>query len=74
VISGAFWPTLYFDGSARSVREGLPVVALDSLAPAILFEGGPAVPMSLAATVVVLLAWAAVPLAVGAWRTCTRDA
>jgi ABC-2 family transporter len=67
-------PVLMNLGSLGSVREGLPVVALDSLAPATLFEGDPAVPTSLAATVVVLLAWAAVPLALGAWRTCTRDA
>jgi hypothetical protein len=30
--------------------------------------------MSLVAAVVVLLCWIAVPLAVGAWRTTTRDA
>ena len=57
-----------------SLREGLAVPALDRLAPAALFEGDPAVPMSLAAIAAVLLAWAVVPLAVGAWRTCTRDA
>jgi hypothetical protein len=57
-----------------SVREALPVVASERLAPAALLEGDPVVPMSLAAAVVVLLAWAVVPLAVGAWRTCTRDA
>jgi hypothetical protein len=56
------------------VREGLAVVALDSLAPAALFEGDPAVPMSVATAVAVVLAWAAVPLTLGAWRTCTRDA
>jgi hypothetical protein len=67
-------PVLMNLGSLGSVREGLAVVALDSLAPAALFEGDPAVPMSLAAAVAVVLAWAAVPLALGAWRTCTRDA
>jgi ABC-2 family transporter len=56
------------------VREGLAPVALEALAPAALFEGDPAVPMSLAVAAGVLLAWAAVPLALGAWRTCTRDA
>lgn len=50
------------------------MVALDRLAPAVLFEGDPAVPMSLAAAVVVLLAWTVMPFALGAWRTCTRDA
>jgi ABC-2 family transporter len=67
-------PVLMNLESIGSVREGLAVVALDGVAPAALFEGDPAVPMSLAATVVVFLAWAAVPLALGAWRTCTRDA
>jgi ABC-2 family transporter len=56
------------------VREGLAPVALEALAPAALFEGDPAVPMSPAVAAGVLLAWAAVPLALGAWRTCTRDA
>ena len=67
-------PVLMNLESLGSTREGLAVVALDALAPAALFEGDPAVPMSLAAAVVVLLTWAAVPLALGAWRTCTRDA
>jgi hypothetical protein len=30
--------------------------------------------MSLAAAVAVIAAWTVIPLAVGAWRTCTRDA
>ena len=61
-------------GTLGSYREGLAVVALERLAPADLFDGPPAVPMSLAAAAAVVLAWAIVPLAVGAWRTCTRDA
>lgn len=60
--------------SLGSVRESLAPVALEAVAPAALFEGDPAVPMSLAVAAGVLLAWAAVPLALGAWRTCTRDA
>jgi Tfp pilus assembly protein FimT len=32
------------------------------------------VPMSLAVAVAAVMAWMAVPLAVGAWRTVTRDA
>jgi ABC-2 family transporter protein len=67
-------PVLTNLGSLGSVREGLSVAALERLAPAALFEGDPVVPMSLAAAAVVLLAWTIVPLAVGAWRTCTRDA
>jgi hypothetical protein len=57
-----------------SLREGLVMPALDRLAPAALFEGDVPVAMSLAAAVVMLLVWAVVPLAFGAWRTCTRDA
>jgi hypothetical protein len=30
--------------------------------------------MSLAAAIVVLALWTVIPLAVGAWRTATRDA
>lgn len=67
-------PVLMNLGSLGSAREGLAVVALDRLAPAALFEGDPAVPMSAAAAVIVVLLWAIVPLAAGAWRTCTRDA
>ena len=67
-------PVLMNLESLGTVREGLAVVALDSLAPAALFEGDPAVPMSPAAAVAVVLAWAAVPLTLGARRTCTRDA
>jgi hypothetical protein len=33
-----------------------------------------AIPMSVAAAELVVLAWAAVALALGAWRTVTRDA
>lgn len=57
-----------------SLREALPNAATERLAPGALFDGDPSLPMSLAATAVVLLAWTAVPLAVGAWRTATRDA
>ena len=57
-----------------SLREGLVGAATERLEPARLFEGGAAVPMSLAAAVIVIAAWTVVPLAVGAWRTCARDA
>jgi hypothetical protein len=74
----AWWlvamPVLLNLGQLGSLRQGLVIAAMDRLAPAALFEGDPAVPMSLAAAAVVLLAWTLVPLALGAWRTCTRDA
>jgi ABC-2 family transporter len=57
-----------------SLREGLLGAATDRLEPAALLEGGVTVPMSLAAAVAVIAAWTVVPLAAGAWRTCTRDA
>ena len=57
-----------------SFREGLWGTATDRLEPAALLEGGVTVPMSLAAALAVVAAWTVVPLAVGAWRSCTRDA
>jgi hypothetical protein len=57
-----------------SLREGLLGAATERLAPAALFEGHMVLLMSLAATARVIVAWTVVPLAVGAWRTVTRDA
>jgi hypothetical protein len=57
-----------------SLREALPVAATERLQPAALSEGGAVVPTSVAAALAVLAVWTIVPLAVGAWRTCTRDA
>jgi hypothetical protein len=57
-----------------ALRAGLVGAATERLEPARLFEGGATVPMSLAAAVAVVAAWTIVPLAAGAWRTCTRDA
>jgi hypothetical protein len=56
-----------------SLREGLLTAATDRLAPPALLEGV-TVPMSLGAAVAVIAAWTVGPLAVGAWRTRTRDA
>jgi hypothetical protein len=72
----AWWlvamPLLLAIGPLGSLREGLAWAAVEELAPSALME--PMVPMSLAAAIAVVLAWATVPLALGAWRTCTRDA
>jgi hypothetical protein len=57
-----------------AVRQGLVDAATHRLAPSTLVDASGSVPMSLGAAVVVLLAWMAVPLAAGAWRTQTRDA
>jgi hypothetical protein len=67
-------PLLLQIGALGSLREGLLEAATERLEPARLFEGGATVPMSLAAAVAVIAAWTVIPLAVGAWRTCTRDA
>jgi ABC-type transport system involved in multi-copper enzyme maturation permease subunit len=67
-------PLLVQFGAVGALRQGLVDAATNRLAPAALVDGSVAVPMSLGAAVVVLVAWIAVPLAVGAWRTCTRDA
>jgi hypothetical protein len=39
-----------------------------------LLSNNPTVAMSIAAAVVVIVAWTVLPLALGAWRTCARDA
>jgi hypothetical protein len=57
-----------------SLRELLPVAATERVAPSALFDGGVTVPMSLSAAIAVIAAWAILSLAVGAWRTSTRDA
>jgi hypothetical protein len=67
-------PILLGIGALGSFREALVGAATARLEPAALFEGGTAVPMSLSSAVLVIFAWVVVPLAVGAWRTCTRDA
>jgi hypothetical protein len=67
-------PVLKAMGLLGSLREGVVGVAIDRIGPVPLVPSDPAVPMSVAAAVAVLLAWAAVPLAVGAWRTATQDA
>jgi hypothetical protein len=55
-------------------REALPNAAIDDLAPKALFDNQTTLSMSLAATAAVLIGWVFVPLALGAWRTATRDA
>ena len=67
-------PLLLQLGALGLPREGLLEAATERLEPARLFEGGATVPMSLAAALAVIAAWIVVPLALGAWRTCTRDA
>lgn len=67
-------PLLLANGVIGVLREGLVGAATERLAPAGLITEGYDVPMSLGAALAVLVAWTVVPLALGAWRTCTRDA
>lgn len=67
-------PVLIAIGSLGSLREGLFYTAAERLEPAALVEGQIAVSTSAATAVVVLIAWTVIPLALGAWRTSTRDA
>ena len=73
-----FWlvatPVLVNIGALGALRQTLVAAPLDRVAPAALFAGEPVVPISLGAAVAALLAWTLVPLALGAWRTMTRDA
>jgi hypothetical protein len=58
-----------------SLREGLVGAAVQRLEPsALLAQGSPRVAMSVAAAVAAVVVWTLVPLALGAWRTVTRDA
>jgi ABC-type transport system involved in multi-copper enzyme maturation permease subunit len=73
----AITPILASISTLGVVRELVPGVALEHLLPAGLGDSarmGPVVPMSLAATVAVLVVWAAAALALGAWRDTRRDA
>jgi ABC-type transport system involved in multi-copper enzyme maturation permease subunit len=60
------------------LREGLLTAGLDRMIPAGLLPGARpdlvSPHMSVIVAVTVIAAWAVVPLAAGAWRTCTRDA
>ena len=70
----ALMPVLLAMGSLGSLREGLFYAAADRLQPAALVDGPTQVPMAVTTAVVVLVAWTLIPLALGAWRTRTRDA
>jgi hypothetical protein len=67
-------PLLMQISSLGFVREGLLGAATDRLEPAAVLGKGAPVSMSLGAAILVIAAWALVPLAAGAWRTQTRDA
>jgi hypothetical protein len=66
-------PLLLNLGALGAMREGLAIAALERFRPEA-FAAPTPVPMSLGAAIAGLVAWTAFPLALGAWRTCTRDA
>jgi len=70
----ALMPVLIAIGPLGRLRDGLFYAATDRLQPAALLDGPPPVTMSVATAVVVLVAWTVVQLALGSWRTLTRDA
>jgi hypothetical protein len=67
-------PVLIAIGALGTLREGLFYTAIGRLEPAALTEGDAAVSTSVLTAVIVLVAWTVIPLALGAWRTQTRDA
>jgi hypothetical protein len=70
-------PILLAIGALGAGRDVVPGAALTRLAPEPLREftrQGEPVPMSVTTAGLVLLVWAAAALALGAWRTVTRDA
>lgn len=60
------------------LRKGLLGAGLDRMIPSELVTGGRPDPvsstMSVLLAVIVIAAWAVIPVAAGAWRTMTRDA
>jgi hypothetical protein len=70
----AVMPVLLQIETLGFLRELVPVAATDALAPSDLFDGEVAVPTSVSVALAVIATWTLVPLAAGAWRTCTRDA
>jgi hypothetical protein len=73
----ALTPLLASISALGVVRELVPGVALQALAPAALGDAvreGPYVGMSVAAIAAVLAVWSVVALTAGAWRDTRRDA
>ncbi len=73
----ALTPILASVPSLGSVRELVPGVGLENLAPSAIaseIRQGPSIPMSVHTITAVLLVWALAALALGAWRDTRRDA
>jgi hypothetical protein len=56
------------------LRDAFVLAGLDRFLPNDLTVGGPTGLLSATSAVAVLLAWSALPLLAGVWRTMTRDA
>ena len=70
-------PILLSIGALGAAREAVPAAGLARVAPQAVREftqQAGRIPMSVAVAELVLLAWAVAALALGAWRTVTRDA
>ncbi|HEX6699896.1 MAG TPA: hypothetical protein VF101_04120 [Gaiellaceae bacterium] len=70
-------PLVLSIGPLGAAREAVPGAAIERLAPHAVREftrQATAIPMSVGIAELVLVAWAAAALALGAWRTMTRDA
>ena len=73
----AVTPLLLSIGALGAGRDVLPQAAFERLAPQALNEyvrQGPVVSMSVGAALITIVLWTGAALAVGAWRTATRDA
>jgi hypothetical protein len=66
-------PLLLGAGFLGVFREGFLIAATERLRPSTIGEPTE-LPMSIGAAVITLVLWVALPLALGAWRTETRDA
>jgi hypothetical protein len=70
----AVMPLLLQIKALGSLREGLFYVAAGRFEPAAVTGDRPVVATSVTTAILVLIAWTVIPLALGAWRTQTRDA
>ncbi|HEY2543342.1 MAG TPA: hypothetical protein VGH92_09850 [Gaiellaceae bacterium] len=73
----AITPVIASISALGVVRELMPGVAIQSLAPSALGDAarmGPAIPMSTGAVAAVLVGWAVVAVAAAGWRDVSRDA
>lgn len=67
-------PVVQSFGEDNWLIDALVISGLDRVMPAGMVHGNPVERMSLTAGIAVLVAWTAIPLLAGAWRTMTRDA